>query len=283
MKSTVPTYKPGRPGTSPNYFLLLLGLALAAILVSAYLITKSILPPPLQALLIAGAMVLILYGIYPVPAIKGTFGKLHVAGPAALGLFIFLFVWKGLSVTTDRQFLVLQTLQDSKLNSAPLPEGATITLLDVDSLDDSKLVSVLDSIQSAIMRTGISKTEADPILAELYKRIIQSLDFGAKVTEALKLLPLYNAGNPDVDRKWAELVTQVGAQQPNPDNYHKRVRREPFAIVQVKDGARSRVDLVLPGVPIQIGGRSYRVPIIANPSLTVTRGIQEAIVLQLED
>ena len=68
----------------PNWALLILGLVFALILVFSYFVQKTIYPAPIQALLIASAMVLLLFGMYPVPAMKGKFGRLSVAGPMPL-------------------------------------------------------------------------------------------------------------------------------------------------------------------------------------------------------
>lgn len=276
------------PPAKPNFLLLMLGMVLAAAPVVEYVARQTTFPPPIQALLIAGAMVLVLYGIYPVPAMAGTFGRLSVAGPAALGLFIFLFVWKSLAISPDRQFLVVQNLQDGQLNTAQFPGGATVTLLDVDSLSDSKLASILDAVRSAIVRGGNgSAGDVMRLLRSFYGEIVQSLNFGtARQADAMKLFDDYQADSGDaegIDARWQELVTQIAAAQSNPQNYLKRVKREPFAIVKINEGGKIRLELVLPGKQLVVNATKYSVPVIANPALTVTRGIQEALVIQLQE
>jgi hypothetical protein len=271
------------PKARPNYVLLLLGLALASVLVVVYVTRHSVFPPPIQAVIIAVSMVLILYGIYPVPAIRGAFGELSVAGPAALGVFIFLFVWKSLAATDDRRYVVIQNFQDLKLNTAEFPDGTAVTLLDVVTLSDNRLTSKLNEFRSAIKRGGISTdAEAEVLLHDFYKKIIQSLNFGAKESDAMSLFSRYLASANAVDKDWTELVMQVSKTQSNPQDYIKRVKREPFAIVKIREGNSIKIGLVLPGIPLGISDKEYLVPIIANPYLTGTRGIQEAIVLQVD-
>jgi len=268
----------------PNFLLIALGIVFATVPVAAFVAFETILPPPLQALLISGAMVLILYGLYPVPAMQGTFGKLSVAGPAAIGIFVFLFVWNSLAITSDRRYLVLRNVTDSQLNTRLLPNGASVTLLDVDSLSDDKLVSVLDAVKEAIRRGHPSNAnEIDQQLEALYRELIQFLTFASKQSSAMELFQRYRAGDSKVDDDWEALVKQVAMQQSNPQNYLKRIKREPFALVTIEQRGKSHLELVLPGKPMVIGGQSYSVPIIANPALTVSRGIEEAIVIQLRE
>jgi len=260
----------------------MLGFVFAVILVFSYFVQKIIYPAPIQALLIAGAMVLLLFGMYPVPAMKGKFGRLSVAGPAALGLFIFLFVWKSLQVSTPQHGLIV--LQDSTLR---LADGSTLKLIDVDTFSDTNLTSTLDALKNSIQIDGYVDNEKK-LQKKFFSELISSLGFGGSQTAAVALMESYDSPTSNLDNinnNWGELVEQASniVGDNNRINFKKRVRREPFAIVQIRHGDTNELQLVRPGKPLVINGEKYDVLVIANPSLTVVRYIKEAIVIKPSD
>ncbi|HEX8567813.1 MAG TPA: hypothetical protein VF648_19390 [Pyrinomonadaceae bacterium] len=269
--------------TKPNYILLGLGIAIGLLLLILSVVTAVVLPIVYQALFIAVSLTLILYGLYPVPRMRAKFGNLAVVGPAALGLFVFLFVWKSLYIA-ERKFILLQNAADQSLSRVNLPDGSALTLLEVDSLADDKLASILNSLKTTIdISHPKDSADAERYFEDFYKRLIKHMEFGNKETKAIEIFRSYKSGNvadKEVDAQWAELVKQVAQGTGNSENYIKKIKREPFALIRVEAAGKTNLDLVLPGEQLTVNGREYPVPVIANPALSVTKKIYEAIVIQ---
>lgn len=187
-----------------------------------------------------------------------------------------------LGQSDNGQFIVLQVAPEGNLNSARLSELSVVELVDVDSLSDSEVASVLDKMRKHI--SGIvGEQESTSTLEKFFLRIVRSLDFGpAGEAEASKIFSSYIQNKPDVDDQWGDLVRSLSKKAAVPKNFAKRVKVEPFALLKITEDKTARIELVLPTERIKTGGKTYSVPVIANPSLTATRGIHEAIVLQPE-
>ena len=273
-----------RPSTlkeiSPNYVLIIIGIILGLILLALSLIRGLTLQPPYQAMFIAVSLVLVLYGLYPVPAMRAKFGTLSVIGPAAIGLFVFLFVWRSL-YTAERKFVLLQDAPDQSLSRVKLADGSAVTLLDVDSLSDDKLTSILNKLRKTIDNSHPKDAaEAEKYFDNIFSQLIKHMEFGNNESKAIEILRAYKSGREDVDAQWAELIKQIAQSTSNSKDYIKFINREPFALVKVEEGSKVHLDLVLPNGQLVINGHEYLVPVIANPSLAVTRGLYEAIVIQ---
>lgn len=273
-----------RPSTSkkisPNYVLIIIGIILGLILLALSLIPGLTLQPPYQAMFIAVSLALVLYGLYPVPAMRAKFGTLSVIGPAAIGLFVFLFVWRSL-YTAERKFVLLQDAPDQSLSRVKLADGSAVTLLDVDSLSDDKLTSILNKLRKTIDNSHPKDAaEAEKYFDDIFSQLIKHMEFGNNESKAIEILRAYKSGREDVDAQWAELIKQIAQSTSNSKDYIKFINREPFALVKVEEGSKVHLDLVLPNGQLVINGHEYRVPVIANPSLAVTRGLYEAIVIQ---
>jgi len=205
-----------------------------------------------------------------------------VAGPAALGLFIFIFVWKGLQISTPQHGLIV--LKNSTLR---LADGSTVTLIDVDTFFDTNLTSTLDALKNSIQIAG-NVDDEKKLQKEFFSELIGSFGFGGSQTAAAALMESYGSQTSNLDninKSWGELVeiaSTLGGDN-NRNNFKKRVRREPFAIVQIKHGRTGELQLVRPGKPWVINGEKYDVLVIANPSLAVVRNVQEAIVIKSSD
>jgi len=185
-------------------------------------------------------------------------------------------------VGQEQRFLVLQNTGSHDLNSAELPDGSTVRLMNVDSLSDDRLVTVLNDLRESILHGDSAEgDEADGQLEKFYLELTEYFGFGARHEAALDLFQAFLGGAPDVDERWEQLVNDIAKQRSDPQDFIQRIREEPFAIVQVGEKGGSRLALALPDRQLQIGDHSYAVPVIANPALEISRGITEAIVIEM--
>lgn len=267
----------------PNYTLLFFGFVFGFLLVVINLIQRNVLQAPMQALLISISLVLILYGMYPVPEMRAGFGTLSVVGPAAVGIFIFLFVWKSLLVAETRRYIVLQNIQDPALSSGVFPDGTAITLLDVLSLSTENLMEPLEKLKVAIKKAGtVDSGSMAQKQKEFFESIIEEMKFGAKESQAKNLFDIYEKHPEEVNEKWKKLVEGTAGECANKKEFLTRIKHQPFAVVKIREGGDFRVELVLPEKVLVVNGREYAIPVIANPPLKVTRGIQESIVILVD-
>ena len=212
----------------PNYKLIGIGFLLLIILLIIVLKGVS-LDPPYQALFIALPMTLILYGIYPPAKLKATFGPLSVVGPAAVGIFLFIFVWNKQADLKDKQaeleaakqatrFVVLQINSNADLNNTTLPNNIKVTLLDVDSLDDTKLAEILSKMKNKIMDEGKEEKEVNRLIEQFFTDIIKCLNFPLE-GEAINICQdfIKNNADPNINNKWASLVQKIKEGKGNDD------------------------------------------------------------------
>lgn len=261
----------------PNYWLILIGLVLAAV---ALLLRGQMATPLSLAFFFAVSLTFLLYGLYPVSAVaKGAFGKLQLVGPAALGVFLFLTVWRLLLPSGMPEFIVLQNT-DARLRSHELPGGDEITLIDVDSLtDDGKIGGVLRDINETLNIGDYDSAQFHPDLKAVFGQTLVPLRFGPARKTALDLVDRYAQGET-IDNDWKALVAELASQSNDEESFLNRVDRSPFAILKIEENGDFRIEVLTPKGQLRVGNERFGVPIIANPREPVTGQILEAVVLQ---
>ena len=267
----------------PNYALIAIGL----LVLTASLAFAPGIEAMQQMLVTMLGMTITLFGLYPLPAQVGTVGWLKIAGPGALFIFLAAFAAKEIK---DQQrarraeiarLLVLQVSQSPGLNQEVLPDGSRVRVLNVHSFDDQALVGVMAEMRTTIEQAlgNTVPARVDSIHRITFRRMVRTLNFvRPDSAEAL-----YDAAMRDprgVDERWAALVKAEGALL-GENSFGRRVNSLPYAFVAIEKDNLVRVEPVVPGHQVAVGGGVYTVPVIANPRLKdIGNSLEEAIVLQ---
>lgn len=232
--------------------------------------------PALGALLFALGFALVLFGAFPDPkTARGKTLGFRLAGPVAIAILTFLLLRQQL-VPGMRGYVVLQNASSAQLRNATLSGVGTVSLLDVDSFSDDKLKGVLDQLNRTLGRPSLE------VLISRVDEHLVALGFGERERQsAADLVRLHAQGAHAtmIDRAWATLVDSAAIWTQD-ELLKDRIKKQPFAVIEIADSAGTRREIVTAGEALVVGGRRFSVPIIANPAMKSTRGIEEAIVLQ---
>jgi hypothetical protein len=273
----------------PNYILLAVGLILVAAEVSTAILHP--LSGPSHALLIALAVTVTLYGLFPVDLIKGEFkgviGNLVVAGPAAMGLFVFLVMLPLVdkaSVPCSNGYVVLFASNNTELSTRII--GKTkVRLLDVDSFSESEITLTLTKLMETVSRSGI--VTSDKGRAEQRRIALQMLD-AIQLTprfynRARALLSSYFGGHTDVDEDWKQQTGDMkkAGNSPEVKQSLDRLKKQPFAFFIV--GRETTLQVVTDSSSLRVEGSRLDVPVIANPARKVNPRLEEAVIIKLPE
>jgi len=282
----------------PNYTLLAIGVALIVLHVFSRTQVES--SPVASAAIISLGMTLALYGVYPLKVMRGTFsgilGTLVVAGPAALGVFIFFVSWHSLAADllaiekarlaeatalSRADDVLILLVADPTLNKRVVNQEQ-VALVDVDSFQPDRISGVVQRLVQKLAGAGIPRrtiaVRARTLLLALTEKLYAPAGYQ---TQLLHAIDLALAGGGDADMIWAAAI--VGARNSlgaRGDEFLERVKKLPFALVVVSKEKSLRAEILSEGDRLHLGGYDYHVPVIANPKQAVVRNLAEAIVLK---
>lgn len=285
----------GKIDAKPNYILLVIGLAL--VLVQILAVSGRVESPVANATLLGLGITLALYGVYPVSVMNGEFtgplGRLAVAGPAALGLFVFAYTLMALrdeskqqkELTAYRQasedvVLLTTSVRDTRHNSRTIG-GTTIKLLDVDSFADDRVTHIVDQLDSTLQTGGITDEKArQEKVRNLLASVIPHLRLGQPYqARALAAVDLYLKGEGGANAAWKTVVAEAAADADVPEQVINRVKKLPFAIIEITEATGPRFLALSERGQVPVGSRMYDVPVIANPARRYVPNLEEGIVL----
>jgi hypothetical protein len=270
----------------PNYRLM--GFGAAAFVFSASLqlvemLVSVVAPAPIfQAAGLGIGMALILYGANPKLG-AGTrleWTHLNFVGPTAAGAVIAWFAFTSLMeahVVSDTMVLFNDIIGNQKV----FADRSRVRLINVDSLKPKNVSSVLASVRNDVSRTG--ESEPDQALRAIMQRVIVNVRMPWNSVSPLVQDFLDGKDENSINSRWEQLVAaSAQAAGPSPDKvelFVSRVRSQPFAIVEVTDPAgKASAHVIVPGDVPSLGGRTFSVPVIANPQRE-NDGVKEGIVL----
>ena len=280
----------GKIAAPPNYILLVIGIAL--VLLQVFLVGDRIASPVGNAALVALGVTLALYGIYPVSVMSGEFsgplGKLAVAGPAAIGVFVFVFVFKTLSDEAEQRrsadkiddVVLLTASATAKQHNSRLIKDETVRLLDVDSVDDDRISPVIDRLLQIAQSNGVAPDEAKKQVRMLIASFVPQLRLGQPYqNRAMAAVDRYLADEDGANEMWQKAVADAAAASASKEQIEGRVKRLPFATLALIKGEQRRILLVSEGSRLVVGGKSFDIPVIANPTKRYMPNLEEAVVL----
>ena len=288
----------------PNYWLLGSGIAMIALFFGLYLFLPREASAPLrdyQHIPIVLGLTLSLYGLFPAQKLKAEFGTLSAVGPAALGVFLLLYFGQRLNSAYARedaarnreeqlrkQLIVLQASPTGIIDRYAVDDSVTIALLNVDSFKKTGVREVLDEIER-VLRQGFGLSSASVTLHQRHAYTSVANGLQLDPARAAAVYDTFLVDKARADALWSQLVAETSAsfaRKREGDEAADRISATPFAMVAIYRRApgqretRTEIRTLLPGDRISVAGRTYSIPVFANPKMRVVKGISEAIVLE---
>jgi hypothetical protein len=273
-----------RLSDEPNYGVMWFGAGIFSIGALLQVADHSfgVTPTPIfQAAALGIGMALILYGVNPRlgTGTKYAWAHLSLVGPTAAGAAIAWFSYSAIMEARVIENTVV-LYNDPASNTRSFEDGASIRLINVDSLKPKNLTSVLDSVAKDLGTIdGMLIATSLPLVMEA---VMQNV--GVRWTEVEPLIIRYlHSPEGGINNDWESLVNRTAALRGQEgsaghDAFMTRLRSQPFAIVEITEQGTAKPRVIIPGPDVSIGTRKFSVPIVANPQRENSE-LKEGIVL----